>query len=428
MASVFNALDYNLTHNSEFWHKLDPRSPEDLLTSVVHSGELRLKLKSKLKLGKFVLTKTHLYYISKWNLPKYKVSINWKVLACFVEETETTKTFGFRLGDEIFQDFYVNDENDLNCWVDRLAQVTILYSFEQDVVVIKPISNGKSSEVFLCKYLETGQEFVLKMFKKVEIEAKPSVFKQLLNEINALRTLVNDKLVKLHRVYETEANVYLLLDYFPQGDLYQWYSKQKKVAESLVVRIVREVLKALNYVHSMGIAHRDIKPENVAIVENDGDVGVRLIDFGLSCEYTNEIFQKCGSPGYMAPEIFKNSGYNFKVDIFSTGVLMYKLLTGKSLFPGKTSEEIIESNRKCEFDLSCNSLKKVSKETKDLLKSLLSIDPYQRCTAAEALTYPCITQTKSVKINIKLAEATPESINDAFKSDRFVVYKRKQIT
>ena len=419
MASVFNALDDNLSHNSEFWYKLDPKSPEDPLTSVVYTGNLMLKLKSKLKVTKCVLTKTHLYCVSNHNLPKYKAFINWKLLTCFVEETETTKMFGFRLGDEIFQDFYVNDENDLNCWVDRLAQVTILSSFEQDLVVIKPISDGKGSEVFLCKYWETGQEFVLKMFRKVEIEAKPSVFKQVLNEINALRIFDNDKIVKLHRIYETEAHVYLMLDYFPHGDLCQWYSKQKTMDENLVVKIIREVLKALNYVHSVGIAHRDIKLENVAIVENDLEVGVKLIDFGLSCEYANGLFQKCGSLGCIAPEVFKSSGYNSKVDIFSTGVLFYKLLTGKSLFPGETAQEIFDLNKKCELNLSCKSLKKVSKQTIDLLRSLLSVDPFQRCTAAEALAYPFTSQSKSQKIIIKLAEATPESIDDECKSHRF---------
>ena len=427
MASVFNALDYNLTNNSEFWVKIDPRSPEDLLTSVLHSGELRLKLKSKFKVAKCLLTRSHLYYISKWNLPKYKVCINWKVLTGFVEETESTKVFGFRLGDEIFNDFYVNDENDLNQWIECLAKATILNSFEEDVVVVKPISIGKSSEIFLCKYLENGKEFVLKMFKKEVIEAKPSVFKQVLNEINTLRALVSDKLVKLHRIYETERNVYLMLDYYPDGDLYQWYSKHKKMKESIVVKIVREILKALNYVHCMGIVHRDIKPENLAIVEINGDIAVKLIDFGLSCECTSEIFQRCGSPGYMAPEIFKTTGYNFKVDIFSTGVLMYKLLTGKSLFRGKSSEEILQSNRKCEFNLSCKLLKKVSNETLDLLKSLLSIDPLLRSTAAEALTFNCITKSKPLAINTKLIETTPESINEGSKSDGFVVYKRKQL-
>jgi serine/threonine protein kinase len=129
----------------------------------------------------------------------------------------------------------------------------------------------------------------------------------------------------------------------------------------------------------------------------------------------------------MAPEIFKSTGYNFKVDIFSTGVLMYKLLTGKSLFRGKSSEEILESNRKCEFNLTSKLLKKVSNETLDLLKSLLSIDPFLRCTAAEALTFTCIAKSKPLDINLKLIETTPESLNDASKSDRFVVYKRKQL-
>ena len=90
-----------------------------------------------------------------------------------------------------------------------------------------------------------------------------------------------------------------------------------------------------------------------------------LVDFGLATNETLDqynllsksryLFQKCGTPGYVAPEVLTNAfgkKYNTKVDVFSCGCILYKLLTGRSIFNGRTFDEILRANKKCEIDLN----------------------------------------------------------------------------
>lgn len=90
---------------------------------------------------------------------------------------------------------------------------------------------------------------------------------------------------------------------------------------------------------SIGIIHRDIKLENLVLAEPNVMESVKLIDFGLAIHVTNDTKYLCGTPGYIAPELFQPGyPYDHKVDMFSLGVIFYKMLTRKSLFKGNTSE------------------------------------------------------------------------------------------
>jgi calcium-dependent protein kinase len=100
---------------------------------------------------------------------------------------------------------------------------------------------------------------------------------------------------------------------------------------------VKQIFLALNYMHQNKIVHRDIKPENV-LIESIENLEIKLTDFGFATYFDrkNELNEVLGSPLYMPPEIVSHSGYDNKVDIWSTGVMTYILLVGKPPFIGKT--------------------------------------------------------------------------------------------
>ena len=110
--------------------------------------------------------------------------------------------------------------------------------------------------------------------------------------------------------------------------------------------ILKGLLEGLNYLHERNIMHRDIKPENILLQNKDKRDPV-LVDFGLATyvNQENKLFIRCGTPGYVAPEIAnlkeKDVAYDEKCDIFSFGVIMHMVLLGKILFNGSNFNEML---------------------------------------------------------------------------------------
>ena len=94
--------------------------------------------------------------------------------------------------------------------------------------------------------------------------------------------------------------------------------------------------------------HRDLKPENIVLKDKSDTFDLKLADFGLASTLTSDFaFTRCGTPGYVAPEILDDLKYDEKVDIFGAGVILYILLTGTSPFMAHSLDEILEKNRYC---------------------------------------------------------------------------------
>jgi len=91
---------------------------------------------------------------------------------------------------------------------------------------------------------------------------------------------------------------------------------------------MKKLLGALSYMHVRGIMHRDIKPENLILKDADNDWNVKIADFGLATTVNPNgeyLFKRCGTPGYVAPEVLADAKYDQKVDVFSAGVILYIL-------------------------------------------------------------------------------------------------------
>ena len=130
----------------------------------------------------------------------------------------------------------------------------------------------------------------------------------------------------------------MLLDYFPGGELIRHIRKSVFMSEEDTRFYLAEIILAVELLHSRGIIYRDLKPENILI---DEEGHVKLIDFGFAKKLSNikngRAYTNCGTPGYCAPELLEDLGYDTKADIFSAGVIFYQLLTGRSVFRGLTA-------------------------------------------------------------------------------------------
>ena len=185
---------------------------------------------------------------------------------------------------------------------------------------------------------------------------------------------------------------------------------------------MRQLLSVVSYCHSNSIINRDFRPENILIESeekffyNDKETtlyNIRVSDFKSARTFktSKKLNKKVGNPYYIAPEVLKRK-YNEKCDIWSCGIIMYVLLTGKPPFSGSTYKEVLEKVEQNSFEFFEKDLNKVSPECKDLIKELTKYDPSKRPSASEVLKNKWF---KSV-IELKNKSVNKEILYESFKN------------
>ena len=160
-------------------------------------------------------------------------------------------------------------------------------------------------------------------------------------------------IVKIFEAFETDDNVYLVMEYVGGGSLHSYLKERvdRRLEEEDAKRIFKQIMTALYYCHKKSIAHRDIKLENILI---DDSNNVKLIDFGFSTCIPNEkkIKMFCGTPSYMAPEIVMKEEYaGPPADIWASAVLLYALMNGCFPYRGATDKELYRRIQRGTFAL-----------------------------------------------------------------------------
>ena len=279
---------------------------------------------------------------------------------------------------------------------------------ESIYIKTKMLGSGAFGEVWLAHHKDLDRDFAMKIIKKRKNRRNDE--KEILNEIEILKKLDHPKILKVVDFYSTLKKYYIITEYCHEGELFNEIIKVGKFDEGQAAFIINQILKAITYCHKMNIIHRDLKPENIMITnrEKNGCLQVKLIDFG-----TAKIFEKghqenkyVGSSYYMAPEIIKRK-YDEKCDLWSIGVIMYILLTGRPPFDGNDDDEILENVKKGVFDKSSYPYPLLSSQSKDLIDKLLQYDPKKRISADQAIEHPWF-KTAEFKKKDKVNTISPE--------------------
>ena len=200
------------------------------------------------------------------------------------------------------------------------------------------------------------------------------------------------------------------MEYCSGGELLDRIVKNKHLKEFECCEIMRKLFLAVNYVHKNKIVHRDLKPENILFSDDTPQAELKIVDFGLSNIFINDsknmnesttFHSKVGTPLYLAPEILKGS-YSVKCDIWSLGVIMYFLLSGKLPFLSNNEASLFKIIKKGIFDFESKEWKSVSTNAKHLILKLLKVNPKKRISAQQALEHPWFELFKTPKTSVSL--------------------------
>ena len=257
-----------------------------------------------------------------------------------------------------------------------------------------------------------------KSFKYAIKTIKKNIFKRhsidsIKREIDILRSLDHPNIVKYFETYEDECYLHIVMEYIAGDNLFRVLTDQKgfKFTERTISKIMTCLLKAVLFLHHNGIIHRDIKPENIVFVELNNFNALKLIDFGLSIQQNaKKDNRRVGTPYYMAPEMVRGN-FNYASDVWSIGVILFIMVTGKQPFRGKSKEEVFEKIKRGAYDKNTLNRAKCSKEVKDLIKKMLVTEHSKRITVESALDHLWFKQFENNKnINLVVDQEIIESL------------------
>jgi len=271
---------------------------------------------------------------------------------------------------------------------DPFSPITSYYKIQTN----KLLGEGAYSKVKEGIYLETHTPVAIKIINKDTANrlVKPEMLK---NEVEVLSIMENPYIIKLFDIFETEKELFLVMELVTGGQLFDRIAEREQYSECNAKEVMRQLCVAIEYFHSKGIVHRDLKPENL-LLENRSDTNIKVTDFGFSriiddLHTTDKklLTTFCGSPGYVAPEIINSEGYNKKVDMWSSGVILYVLLSGYPPFYSEDLNDLLHLIMEGDYFFHSPYWDDISLEAKDLIKNLLVLDPRKRLTATEVLQH-----------------------------------------
>ncbi|XP_012657752.1 maternal embryonic leucine zipper kinase [Otolemur garnettii] len=249
------------------------------------------------------------------------------------------------------------------------------------------IGTGGFAKVKLACHILTGEMVAIKIMDK---NALGSDLPRIKTEIDALKNLRHQHICQLYHVLETANKIFMVLEYCPGGELFDYIISQDRLSEEETRVVFRQIVSAVAYVHSQGYAHRDLKPENLLFDEYHK---LKLIDFGLCAKPKGDkdyhLQTCCGSLAYAAPELIQGKSYlGSEADVWSMGILLYVLMCGFLPFDDDNVMALYKKIMKGKYDVP----KWLSPSSILLLQQMLQVDPKKRISLKNLLNHPWIMQ------------------------------------
>ena len=202
--------------------------------------------------------------------------------------------------------------------------------------IIEELGKGGMGRVYRVFDKKVDGEVALKLIKP-EIASDKKTVERFRNELKLARDITHKNVCRMYDLNEDKSTHYITMEYVPGGDLKRFIRRSKQLGIGTALSIAKQICDGLVEAHRLGVVHRDLKPNNIMIDDNGN---ARIMDFGIARSLsTKGITGKgvmIGTPEYMSPEQVEGKGVDQRSDIYSLGIIMYEMTTGRTPFEGDT--------------------------------------------------------------------------------------------
>eukprot|EP00002_Diphylleia_rotans_P029530 TRINITY_DN6018_c0_g1_i3.p1 TRINITY_DN6018_c0_g1~~TRINITY_DN6018_c0_g1_i3.p1 ORF type:complete len:505 (-),score=83.37 TRINITY_DN6018_c0_g1_i3:782-2296(-) len=247
----------------------------------------------------------------------------------------------------------------------------------------KTVGVGSFSKVKTAVHETTTAKVAVKVINRRKVKTA-DLQEKIKREIQILKHFSHPHIIRLYDVISTPTDIFLVMEYVPHGELFEFIVTNGKMPEENARRFFQQIISAVDYCHQKNIVHRDLKPENILL---DINHDVKIVDFGLSNILADGEFLRtsCGSPNYAAPEVIAGNLYSGpEVDIWSCGVILYALLCGRLPFDDEFIPNLFKKIKSGIFHLPGY----LSDGARDLVSKMLCVSPLSRATIADIKSHP----------------------------------------
>lgn len=263
----------------------------------------------------------------------------------------------------------------------------------------KALGSGNMATVYQYTHKATGKDYAAKVVLKKTLD-KVTDFT---NELEILGHLKgHPHILRLEDVFEDAKSYHLITDLVSGGELFDRICDAGTYTEQTAKDMCLPILNAIHFCHQNDIVHRDIKPENLLLLDHSPDSPLKIADFGVATWQNSliaENYPQCGTPEYMAPEMFTSNKYGLKVDVWAMGCCVFIMLCGWHPFQD-TSNTAAQKEAIINGDLSELANEPISDLAKDFISRMLTVDPAERWSLEQLMRHDWI-KSAAATVNLQ---------------------------